>query len=244
MKLYSTIVLAFAAAFILSACSSNSSTQSEQVSDETLYKRAIVDAMVADDNEICSRLISITDTNKYLFWKDSAGEKRVLVLTWTKHASSYSEGSEVVNSWGEIWVTAVPEMKDWFVKNNREIRDTALRTEQLLGLPKGSKYTTFVELWVRPSDLFRPSADNEITDNVAQIEYPAGMDSSYRAWFEGNIIYSYFPMRYPWTRLGYTYDRGSVESEVGLSEFVIKPNSRLKVNRVYTNTQFFNSLTK
>ena len=28
----------------------------------------------------------------------------------------------------------------------------------------------------------------------------------YRAWFNGNIICSYFDNAYPWTRLGCTYD--------------------------------------
>lgn len=244
MKHSRILISVFVAMITLVACSSESSTQAQTNSDEALYEAAIKDAMVAEENEIYSNLIPIVDSNKYLSWSGTGADMRVLVLTWTKHASSYSVGSEVVNSWGEVWVTAVPEMKDWFGKNTHRIIDTVLRTEQLLGLPKGSKYTTFVELWVRPSDLFRPSADCEITDNVAQIEYPAVMDSSYRAWFEKNIIYSYFPMRYPWTRLGYTYDWGSTETEIGLSEFVIKPNSRLVVNRVYTNQEFFNRLAQ
>jgi len=80
--------------------------------------------------------------------------------------------------------------------------------------------------------------DNEITDNSAQLTFPADIDSSYQVWYEDNIIYSYFPMRYPWTRLGYTYDWGSPTTEIGLSEFVIKKNSQIIVCEVCDNAAY------
>ena len=49
-------------------------------------------------------------------------------------------------------------------------------------------------------------------------------------------------MRFPWTRLGYTYDWGNSTSEIGLSEFVIKNNSQVTVFKVYDNATFFNNI--
>jgi len=61
-------------------------------------------------------------------------------------------------------------------------------------------------------------------------------------WFNGNIVYSYFPAKeknaYPWTRLGYTYDWGNSISEVGLSEFTIKKDARVIVNSVSNINQY------
>jgi hypothetical protein len=49
-------------------------------------------------------------------------------------------------------------------------------------------------------------------------------------------------MRYPWTRLGYTYDWGSSITEIGLSEFVIKKNSQIIVHEVYDNESYFEGI--
>jgi len=68
-----------AAFLILGACSSESSTQAQTNSDEALYEAAIKDAMVAEENEIYSNLIPITDTNKYLSWNGSGDERYLLV---------------------------------------------------------------------------------------------------------------------------------------------------------------------
>jgi len=101
-----------------------------------------------------------------------------------------------------------------------------------LGLPPNASNSVFVEFWVNPDDLFRPAADCEIGDTSAQLSFPDNATAEYKAWFDSNIIYSYYPMQYPWTRLGYTYDWGSSESHVGLSEFVLAQNSTVTVKSV------------
>ncbi len=212
------------------------------LSDEEKYEIAIQDAMIAEENEICSTLIAINDTNTYITWNGTGIDKKVLVLTWTKYPDSYPEDDTITSTWGEIWVTVVPEMEDWFMENYSSDTNYVARSEELLGLPRDKGYTYFVEMWVNPADLWRPSPDNDIMDNVAQLDFPADVDSSYQAWYNDNIIYSYFPMRYPWTRLGYTYDWGSPTTEIGLSEFVIKKNSRIIVYKVYDNTAFFENI--
>jgi hypothetical protein len=43
---------------------------------------------------------------------------------------------------------------------------------------------------------------------------------------------------YPWTRLGYTYDWGNPESEVGLSEFVVAAGSMVGIEAVSDNETY------
>jgi len=43
---------------------------------------------------------------------------------------------------------------------------------------------------------------------------------------------------YPWTRLGYTYDWGNPDSEVGLSEFVITAGATIKIENVYETAAY------
>lgn len=219
---------------IFSGCSGDEYIQiyPGQTAQGDRYENAIIDAMVAEEDEIYDDLIAITEDNDYLIWQEDGQEKRVLVVTWTGYPDSFPDGNTVTTWWGEPWVTVVPEIRDWFGDNYAGETDMILRAEQLLGLPRDAAYTHFVELWVQPDDLFRPTPDNEITDRAAQLEFPESAQEWYIEWFNENIIYSYFPMRYPWTRLGYTYDWGNEDSEIGLSEFVIKKDSEVIVESV------------
>jgi hypothetical protein len=202
------------------------------------YQEAIVDAMVAEESEICSTLIAIRPDNHYLSWSNGY----VLVCTWTGYASSFHPGDTLSLSWGDTWVTAVPELKDWQKKHRNPKTDAVLRTKQLLGLPANANKTTFVEMWVKPADLFRPAYDNEIDDRTCGLSFPANATQEYIDWFDNNIIASYYPPRspvtFPWTRLGYTYDWGNPKSEIGLSEFVIKKSSRVIVKSVTPNDAY------
>jgi len=115
-----------------------------------------------------------------------------------------------------------------FFKNYKFTADSALqlRMLQLLGMPATNTPQYLVEIWVKPDDLFRPSPDNEITDNTAGLYFPDSTNSDYIIWFNNNIITSYYPekgkTKYPWTRLGYTYDWGNPMHEEGLSEFILR----------------------
>jgi hypothetical protein len=46
------------------------------------------------------------------------------------------------------------------------------------------------------------------------------------------LVVSHEKQVYPWTQLGYTYDWGNPESEVGLSEFVIRKGSTVVIKSV------------
>jgi len=197
-----------------------------------MYQNAIDKVMVTGQNVTYSGLTPITEDNANLIWQGEPGNKSVLVVTFTKYASSYPVGQTVNNSWGDIWVTLVPDIQIFFQDNVDDNTNLTLRAAQLLGLPPGTSNTYFVELWIQPQYLFRPTGDNEIADTTAGIAFPDSATSEYKQWFNDNIIYSYYPPRYPWTRLGYTYDWSNSGSNVGLSEFVIRQNALAEVKSV------------
>jgi hypothetical protein len=191
------------------------------------YQDAVLDAMVVTPEEVVDTLTPISVANPDLLWEND----RVLVVTWTRYGDSYPVGNTTVTWWGDTWVTVVPELKDHIEESNITPDLLTLRVEQLLGLPNGSSNSWFVELWVNPDDLFRPSPDPEINDTVAMLNFPENVSIEYKAWFNEMIISQYFQeKKYPWTRLGYTYDWGNPETEVGISEFVIRKNSEVVVH--------------
>ena len=205
-----------------------------------MYQTAIADVMVTRQNVTYSGLAPIVEDNSDLIWQGESGNKSVLVVTFTRYASSYPVGETVNNTWGDVYVTIAPDLQEFFQNNVDENTNMTLRAAQLLGLPPNTANTHFVELWVQPQYLFRPTADNEITDTTAQIAFPTSVTEEYKQWYNNYIIYAYYPPRYPWTRLGYTYDWGNSGSHVGLSEFVIKQNALIEVKSVTPTANFLN----
>ncbi len=205
---------------------------------DQMYKNAVHDSMVVESDKIFNGLTPIVESNGNLIWQGDSGNKSVLVIVFTRFASSYPVGETVNSTWGDTWVTVAPEIKTFFKDHTSSNTNLTLRTLQLLGLPPNSANTYFVEMWVSPNDLFRPTPDNEITDTTADLAFPASATSEYKTWFNGNIIYSYFPERFPWTRLGYTYDWGNSNSYIGLSEYVLKQNSIGTVKSVSSITDY------
>ncbi len=213
-------------------------TMSPPLTLEQMYRNAVLDVMVAEESEVCSNLTAVVESNSNLVWRGEGENTSVLVVTWTKYGSSYPVGDAVNTTWGDTWVTVVPEIKTFFEANPTSDDDLVLRAEQLLGLPEDSGNLYFVELWVKPEDLFRPTPDNEINDTTARLMFPDDVDPAYRGWFNDQIIYSYFTRQYPWTRLGYTYDWGDPESEFGLSEFIVKRYSLVTVESKTTTIDY------
>jgi hypothetical protein len=207
---------------------------------DQLYTRAIEDAMIAQPNEISNNLTPILENNTNLVWQGSGENASVLMVTWTKHTESYPVGQNATTSWGDTWVTAAPEIQVFFRDHVASDANLTLRAAELLGLPANTTNTYFVEFWVKPQDMFRPTPDNEINDTTAQLTFPASASADYKAWFNNNIIYSYYPMKYPWTRLGYTYDWGS-NNHVGLSEFIVKQNSTVTVKSITPTAEYLQS---
>jgi type II secretory pathway pseudopilin PulG len=203
------------------------------------YAEAVERAMTGAQGTTFTGLNPINDANPRLVWNESGPGKGVLVLTWTKYPGSYHPGEEVNCSWGETWVTVIPDMEEFFAGHVSKSADLTLRAEELLGGPTDWNYTYFVEAYVQPSDLFRPAGDNEICDTTASTALPSDAEAWYKSWFNGNIVSSYYPEKFPWTRLGYTYDWGST-THIGLSEYVIKKGATIQVLSVTPTAEYLN----
>jgi hypothetical protein len=219
-------------------------TSPQQLSLDQMYTNAVEDAMVAQPSEVYNGLTAITESNSNLIWQGTPGNESVLVVTWTKYASSYPINEAVTTSWGQTWVTAAPEIHVFFHNHVHADVNSTIRAAQLLGMPANTSNTYFVELWVQPQSLFRPSPDNEITDTSASLTFPDSATADYKTWFNNNIINSYYStqsIRHPWTRLGYTYDWGNSERHVGLSEFIIMQNATVTVKSVTPTAEYLQS---
>jgi hypothetical protein len=232
-------------ALLLSACSSTQILKSsaELKAD---YERATRDAEIAEPGEIYKNLVAIIPANENLVWKKNDKNHFILVVTWTSW-DGYAEmiGQEMLLA-REVWVTVVPEIKNFC--EQAKIRETEknLRLEQLLGLPPENGKTKFVEMWVDPNDLFRPAPDPEISDHEAELDFPVSerfvtISAGHKKWFNELKNNSYNENGYPWTRLGYTYDWGNPKSEIGLSEFVIRKGATVQVYSITPTAQYCQS---
>lgn len=207
-----------------------------------MYGKAVEDARIADNGEISRNLTAITASNNNLMWdKPDTDQSRVMVVTWTGDFYNDKVGKSIkVDRF--VWVTAAPELRNFCTNYQTEKPNLTIRLKQLLGLPPDTVKSRFVEIWVYPDDLFRPSPDPEITDHEAQLSFPdskfLNVSNEYIKWFNEQEAGSYGQDGYPWTRLGYTYDWGNPDSEVGLSEFVIDQGSIIEVNGSYSLSDY------
>lgn len=236
--------------FLSPACGGGSSDSSENGSDlQAEYQRAVDDAVVAEPGEIVATLTPIAAYNSDLVWQGEPGASRVLMVSWVDgdYYDDFVGQDYILPDWLRLWVTAVPEIQNFFAPEAFS-SETALqrRVEQLLGLPPYTENIKFVEVWVNPNDLARPCPDPEITDTVCELDFPLPsfqeLSPEYRQWFESNQASSYGGNHpYPWTRLGYTCDWYHGQGcDTGLSEFVIWPDSAVGVRSVQTTRDYLN----
>jgi len=210
---------------------------------EAAYRKAVEDAATADPSEISYTLTPIVDWNRDLIWDGQGENERVLMVTWTSWSGYNGQEGQTMDLARETWVTPAPDIKDFCQANWLAPPDLVPRLEELLGLPPDNGKTTFVEVWVRPADLFRPTPDPEITDREAELDFPKvdgslSVTDAYIQWFNTLMDSSYGENGYPWTRLGYTYDWGNPAGEVGLSEFVIRMGATVEVHSVSTTEDY------
>lgn len=196
------------------------------------YQQALKDAAGNDSLRIVRTLTPIDDANTQLI-RDSDGN--VLLVTWTSWEGYDSMGGKEMNLSVEVWVAVGRQLKEFCTALPED--GWMLRTEQEMGLPPGNNKTRFVEMFVNPQDIFRPCADPEINDTECGFSFPENTPAEYRAWFTSLQSHSYGENGYPWTRLGYTYDWGSA-SHIGLSEYVVRPGSEVRIAGVYTDGEY------
>ena len=214
------------------------------------YLAAVEECKKSENPEIRS-LKAVKTNDKSLVWKkfnvDGKEELRVLAVTWSSNASYFPKPGGTMQEDYEVWVTLVPQVKNMAELAHKKGLNVDLRLEQYLGLPPNSGHKYFVELWIRPEDLFRPAADPEVDDHEAKYEFSNVRDrlstsADYVQWYEDSVKNRYFPdpgsQPYPWTRLGYTYDWNPKTNKIGASEYVIIEGSTIITNAVYTTEEY------
>jgi hypothetical protein len=206
-----------------------------------LFLRALDDARVATPDEV-RPVWPITRDDPRLQW--STDGSRVLVaslMSQRKFDAVFPTGAEGEPSplgstnGQEIWVTPVPQLRDFCRGIGLAGPDLALRVNQYLGLRAEWTYPHIVEFWVHPEDLFRPCADPEIDDQACALEgghrgARASVSRPHHAWYCPKRARSYLEKDgLPWTRLGYTYDWAEGGGEVGASEYVIADGASVEL---------------
>lgn len=205
-----------------------------------LYAAAVRDAMVIGDDDIFP-LIEITKDSPLCSWDDQG---RVLMLTYHRFPGSYIAGEDYTLIYGEVWTFTDREIIQWYQEyqkyqeNNGGVNDWALRFKQLIGLPPEREYTHFSALWVNPGDIIRPGYAWRLSDTMSAKTFAEDPGEDYKAWFDNNIIWSYFESAFPWTRLGYTYDWAAGGGKYGLSEFLIRKDAVTHVEFTMTTDEF------
>ena len=190
----------------------------------TRYAAAVRDAAVAEAEEIHTLRPVSGDAAVVLTWVDKA------------YAESYPVGGEVTLSWGDVWVTLVPDVHDKCVAFPEGKK--RLRIQQLLGLPPKDEERVFVVLETDTGHLFRPC----IAPDIATDKCPAtgkAATAAHAEFFANQTALSYTqPGGYPWTRLGYTYDWNPSTPEFGVSEYVIRKGTTVRVTAVFETASY------
>jgi len=129
-----------------------------------------------------------------------------LAVSWTDSEEfNGKEGEEVVVE-GEMWVTAIPDMRD-FCQAYEPTAEAPyeLRISQLVGVPPNVGWNRYVEVWVDPATVFRPAPDPEITDSTAGLEMvqPEDFDdetfAAFQEWFNAyNSVAYNLENGFPW----------------------------------------------
>ena len=206
--------------------------------NDELYARAVRDAMDAGEDEIMP-LVNITKDDDNVIWSEDG--KSVLVAFMHKFPDSYPAGEDIKLKWGNVWCVSAGEIVEWVKNNGRGVTDWKERLHQVLGMPTSKEYTTITALWVDADLLYRPAFVTDPTAEMKATYQPTGeeeFDKMYKAWFDSNIIWSYYDNAYPWTRLGYTYDWADNRTEYGLSEFLIFNGANASVEYTYSIEDF------
>lgn len=198
----------------------------------------------------------------------SSTNNKILVCTFNRYPESYKNGSSVILDYtGFSWVVSKPELCDKLLPYvDDTLTHFAMHLKSLLGMPLTSTNTHITAFWVDPSNLMRPAYNPDITRQIVSADIVDGNltggsiseksftgmstektdtdgngNETFNAWFKANAQSSYETGRtkYPWTRLGYTYDWLNTNGEVyGLTEFLVKHNSTVKIEWTKTIAQF------
>lgn len=220
-------------AFVFIGCAAVYDARAGLYSENKLFNDAVMDAVFAESDEI-KPLVTLTADDPMTTWKNG----KILLLTYHSHPDSYRAGADYAAKHGEIWAVTDGEIRAWFRKNGAKTGDLKARFNQLYGFPPDKNYTHFSAMWVNPADVKRPAYQSDTSKQIDALKLPKDVDTEFKKWFDGNIVFSYFDSAYPWTRLGYTYDWAADGDEYGLSEFLIKKEATVTVEFTKTFDEF------
>ena len=199
------------------------------------YQNAVIDAVIPDKSKIYSGLMQIKApaSNSEQEWITVDGKNMVLVTSLINDEYlKYWMKDEPFEIQVDSWVS-IPSEWNLFKKEFIQHNDTQnmIRMQQLVGLPYDKHYSVMIEFYADAEKIFRPSKDPEASDNVAELEYPAGTNKEYREWFENLKVQSYQGSpAYPFSQLGYSYDwNRNSKTHVGVSEFIVPKGTLVKV---------------
>ena len=209
-----------------------------KLTDDELYRLAVRDAVFADEDEVLP-LVNISKDDPNVIWSEDG--KSVLVAFMHKYPDSYPAGEEIELKWGNVWCVSAGEFHKWMKDNGDGVENWTNRLHQVLGMPFTKNYTTITALWVDAELVYRPAYETDANKPMTTTLSGTGnddFDTMYKAWFDDNIIWSYFDSAFPWTRLGYTYDWYDNGKEYGLSEFLIFSGAKVKIEYTYSVDEF------
>ena len=220
------------------------------------YYLANRDAVKASPEELVTNLDAVDPNNNSLVW--NADKSMIKVVTWKSQSAyqnfllPYTQTSS--NEDFVTWVTLAPKIKAFchnFLASHPTATPAALdfRLKQRLGLNSDWQYDVFVELWVSPTDLFRPCVDPEPSDTSCNLDFGSTAPvvkniKDYPAFYK-NIYYKSFRAspQAPWTGLGYTYDWKNASTtagalEQGASEFILSPSTPYVIEQAVPTWQY------
>jgi hypothetical protein len=212
-------------------------TYSESTQEQ--YAEAVQDAITIEEGEV-QDLVTITEDSDLVTF--NADKDKVLMLSFNNHPESYVEGETFTCEYGEIWAFTDKEIVQWYKENKDGVEDWTLRFNQLLGVPADKEYACVSAFWVDLDELKRPAYETDITQQIDPEKLTTEDVDGIQDWFDDNIVWSYFDSAYPWTRLGYTYDWADNDTDYGLSEFIILPDSEIEVEWTKTPAEFLHWL--
>jgi hypothetical protein len=212
-------------------------------STDAIYARALANAAMYSPEHVLPLFPIVPD---------SEGNVRVVTLTTV----NYPSGPQRLGH--DLWVTAVPEVRDSCASWTEE--ELAMRLRQLLGLRPADSVSHFVEMTVPAAAMFRPTVDPSVTtrwpcpeDQVpggaCGLQFPQGVAAEHVEWMARQMLSSWqtpngFPadtasgggrgsLGYPWTRLGYTYNWHPGSPRYGASEYLVRGGAEVRVDATH-----------
>ncbi|HEX8535927.1 MAG TPA: hypothetical protein VF664_00585, partial [Cystobacter sp.] len=152
------------------------------VCDQAAYDRANNDSAAVTQLDVSNALFAISPANTRLVWKD-AEKTMVRVVVWTTFTGYTNDATGNYTFGRDVFVTAAPQVQELCKASTLTGNERANRINQYLGLPADANNTRqIVELWVKPSDLFRPCPDAQVDDTTCGLTYPSEATRAHKDW--------------------------------------------------------------